>query len=50
MCTLKGSTDQYFKFGAQSDSFNGVGLDSICPNFPFSQKPMSTKRADIHLI
>ena len=32
--TLKGSTDQYFNFNAQSQHFTAVRLDPIFPNLP----------------
>ena len=51
MGTLRGSIRQFFNFSAQSQKFYR-GLDWTCFTliFPYSQKPMSTKKADINLI
>ena len=44
MSTLKGSTGRFSNFRAQSQNITGDWI------FPDSKKPMSPKRADIHLI
>ena len=44
MSTLKGSTSRFSNFRAQSQNFTGDWI------FPDGKKPMSPKRADIHLI
>ena len=49
--TLKGSTGRFFNFSTQSQNLTGeLEWTRFALIFPYGQKSISTKRADIHLI